>query len=138
MLVLEIFEIERGLIVAVEASTDLPIGRRLSAVVTRGDGTTVSASAYKEWLLRRSPNPVEGEAFLLRGLRKIDVPVGSDVAFELAAIPLGKAHSATAADEFRALGWALVTEFRAEGDSDPYEYLFEWHGAGEPRYPSAP
>ncbi|MDB5675635.1 MAG: hypothetical protein JWM65_2617 [Sphingomonas bacterium] len=137
MVVLETFEIERGLIVAVQAPTDLPVGKRLSAVITRGDGTTISATAYKEWLLRRDPELVEGEAFLLRGLRKTDVPVGSEVTLLLAAPPLGKAHSATIASEFRALGWALATEFRAEGHDEPYEYLFEWHGDGEPRYPSA-
>lgn len=79
MQVLETFEIERGLIVAVEAPTNLPVARQLLALVTRGDGTTVSAPAFKEWLLRRDPHPLESEAFLLRGLRKADVPLGSSI-----------------------------------------------------------
>lgn len=136
MRVLEIFDIERGLIVAVETSTSLPVGKRLSATVTREDGTTITAIAFKEWLLRRDPRPVENEAFLLRGLKKADVPIGSDIVFEL-SVPLGKANSATVADQFRTLGWSLAKEFRAEGDGEPYEYLFEWHRDGEPAYPSA-
>jgi hypothetical protein len=68
-------------------------------------------------------------------LRKTDVPIGSDITLQLAMPPLGKAHSASVASEFRCLGWTLAMEFRAEGDDEPYEYLFEWHGEGEPRYP---
>ncbi len=135
MRVLETFDIERGLVVAVEASTSLPVGKRLSATVTREDGTTITAIAFKEWLLRRDPRPVENEAFLLRGLKKADVPVGSDIVFEL-SVPLGKAHSAAVAGQFRTLGWSLAKEFHSDGDVEPYEYLFEWHRDGEPTYPS--
>ncbi|MES2057427.1 MAG: hypothetical protein V4564_15950 [Pseudomonadota bacterium] len=137
MRVLETFEIGRGLVIAVEGASNLPAGKRLSAFVTRGDGTRISAVAYKEWLLRRDLRPVEAEAFLLRGLRKSDVPIGSEVVLELVALPLGKAHSAIVADEFRTLDWTLAMELRAEGDDEPYEYVFEWRGDGEPRYPSA-
>jgi len=135
MRVLETFDLERGLVVAVDALTSLPVGKRLSAAVMREDGTTITTIAFKEWLLRRDPRPVESEAFLLRGLKKADVPVGSDIAFEL-SVPLGKAQSAVVADQFRTLGWSLTKEFRAEGDGEPYEYLFEWHREGEPIYPS--
>ena len=90
MRVLETFEIERGLVVAVEAPTGLPTGKRLTAFVTLEDGTSISAVAFKEWLLRRDPHPFEGEAILLHGLKKVDVPIGSDVAIEISAPPLRK------------------------------------------------
>jgi hypothetical protein len=135
MRVLETFEIERGLVIAVEASTGLPVGKRLTASVTREDGTTLSAVAFKEWLLRRDPRPLENEAYLLPGLKKTDVPVGSEVRLEL-AFALGKAHSASVAAQFQSLGWSLTKEFRVAGDIEPYEYLFEWHREGEPVYPT--
>jgi ketosteroid isomerase-like protein len=40
------------------------------------------------------------------------------------------------ADRFVRLGWTLKHEFYAEGDSEPYEYLFEWRGPGEPVFPA--
>lgn len=49
---------------------------------------------------------------------------------------LGKAHSTQLANEYIRLGWTLKYEFRAEGDSEPYEYVFEWNGPGEAAYPS--
>ena len=137
MRVLETFKLERGLVIAVEASTDLPVGKRLSARVTRQDGTIVSGVAFKEWLQRHDPRPSELECFLLLGLKKTDVPVGSDVALELHAPPLGKAYSANVADQYRTLGWSLAHEFRVDGDKEPYEYLFEWHLEAEPVYPLA-
>ena len=136
MRVLETFELERGLVIAVEGLTDLPVGKRLSATITRDDGTEVTAVAFKEWLLRRDPRPLESEAFLVRSLKRADVPIGSDVRLELSALPLGKAHSSTVASQFQALGWSLTKEFRLQGEDEPYEYLFEWHPEGEPVYPS--
>ncbi|MCW3834495.1 hypothetical protein ACFQ1E_04525 [Sphingomonas canadensis] len=50
--------------------------------------------------------------------------------------PLGKAHSNIVAEQFKALGWTLTHEFRADGDGEPYEYLFEWQREGEPAYPA--
>ena len=51
---------------------------------------------------------------------------------------LGKCHSAQMAEEFIRLGWTLKHEFYANGDDEPYEYLFEWCAAGEPIYPVIP
>lgn len=48
---------------------------------------------------------------------------------------LGKAHSAQIAQRFISMGWTLKHEFRAKGDSEPYEYVFEWELEGEPSYP---
>ena len=92
MRVLETFEIERGLVVALDAPTGLPVGKRLNASVTREDGTSISAVAFKEWLLRRDPHPTESEAILLQGLKKADVPIGSDVAIELSSPVAGARH----------------------------------------------
>ena len=75
----------RGLVVAVERATDLPTGKRLVATVIRPDGTAINADAFKEWLLRRSPQPVEKESYLLMGLTKEDVPIGSDLRLSVAA-----------------------------------------------------
>ena len=51
---------------------------------------------------------------------------------------LGKCHSAQMAKEFIRLGWTLRHECYANGDDEPYEYLFEWFAAGEPVYPVIP
>ena len=51
---------------------------------------------------------------------------------------LGKCHSAGMAAEFVRLGWTLKYEFCADGDDEPYEYVFEWLAAGEPVTPSIP
>jgi hypothetical protein len=48
----------------------------------------------------------------------------------------GKAHSAQMAQKFSVLGWTLMHEFRADGDKEPYEYIFEWLLDGEPQYPT--
>lgn len=48
---------------------------------------------------------------------------------------LGKAHSTATANRFISLGWTLKHEFRADGDSEPYEYVFEWEQEGEAPYP---
>jgi hypothetical protein len=48
---------------------------------------------------------------------------------------LGKCHSARMAAEFVRLGWTLKHEFRADGDDEPYEYVFEWLAEGEHVYP---
>ncbi len=45
---------------------------------------------------------------------------------------LAKTHSALEAEEYIRLGWTLKREFYAEGDAEPYEYLFEWQASGEP------
>jgi hypothetical protein len=49
---------------------------------------------------------------------------------------LGKCHSAQMAEQFIRLGWTLKYEFRTEDDDEPYEYVFEWLGIGDPVYPS--
>jgi hypothetical protein len=85
MRVAEAFQITgRGLVVAVEEVTELPVGKKLSARITTPDGTSIDAEAFKEWLLRRTPELLEKEAYLLVGLVKDDVPVGSEIHLEIA------------------------------------------------------
>lgn len=76
----------RGLVVAISDCTGLPSGRSLIATVTRPDGSQVTAEAFKESLLRKTTTPPEGEAFLLKGLGKADIPIGSQFAIRLADV----------------------------------------------------
>ena len=68
---------DRGLVVMVNDTTDLPVGRRLSATVVRPDGRTIETDAFKEWVLRYTTEALENECFLLIGLNQDDVPIGS-------------------------------------------------------------
>lgn len=84
MRVTDTFDIAgRGLAVAIDGTTDLPVGKKLVATIVRPDGETVFADAFKEWFLRRNPIPNEKEIFLLLGLTKADVPIGSELHFTI-------------------------------------------------------
>lgn len=69
----------RGLVVCVNEMTGLPGGHKLTAIISRPDGSKVKAVAYKECPLIRNPPPVEMEAFNLPELTKVDVPEGSEL-----------------------------------------------------------
>jgi hypothetical protein len=74
----ETFEIAgRGVVAVIDAHTDLSVGRSHKVEVLLPDGNVLVAQAFKEWLLRRLPMPVEKEAYLLTGLHKHQVPSGS-------------------------------------------------------------
>jgi hypothetical protein len=75
------FEITgRGTVVAIAETTDFPVAKQLQATVTRPDGSQLSATAFKEWLLLKTiPHNVEQEAYLLKGINKSDIPEGSTV-----------------------------------------------------------
>ena len=45
---------------------------------------------------------------------------------------MAKAHSRPVADEYLRLGWTLQSEFYAEGDDEPSEYLLTWVHSEEP------
>ena len=80
LLVLETFEIEnRGTPIVVASATNLPVGKVLRATVTNPDGSQFQTDAFKEWLLRRNPAPVEQEAYLLRGVSIGSVRAGAEV-----------------------------------------------------------
>src|SRR5690349_10019572 len=88
MKVVETFRISgRGLVVMIDTTTELPVGKKLSATITRPDGSTVLADAFKEWLRRSSQEPIDQEAFLLLGLSESDVPLGSDVRLAMSPAP---------------------------------------------------
>lgn len=72
----------RGTAIVIAETTALPVGRALKATVIRPDGTTLEASATKELLLRRTPRPIEKEAFMLKDVLKAQIPERSDVEIE--------------------------------------------------------
>lgn len=78
--VLQAFSITgRGTAVALNGTTDLPVGHELRAIVHCPDGSKFEAVAYKEWLLGHSSERLETEAFLLMGINKADVPEGAQI-----------------------------------------------------------
>ncbi len=84
MKIIDTFQITgRGLVVAIDETTELPVGKKLLAVMSRTDGSSISVDAYKESFLRKNSQPIEGEAFLLMGLSKLDVPLGSELQLQL-------------------------------------------------------
>lgn len=70
----------RGTVVVLDGVTDPPVGRPLTARVTRPDGSCLDAVAYKGWPPRSSAEPVESEHVLLRSVEKADIPEGGLVA----------------------------------------------------------
>jgi hypothetical protein len=62
-------------------TTELGVGRPHPVLVETPDGKVHKCMAWKERLLRRRPVLDEHEGFLLAGLSKSDVPVGSTVTF---------------------------------------------------------
>lgn len=68
-----------GAVVVLDGTSALPINEALDAIIERPDGSRISAEAWKEWILRRIPTPVEIEAFRLKNLAPVDVPLGSEV-----------------------------------------------------------
>ncbi|WP_298747511.1 hypothetical protein [uncultured Brevundimonas sp.] len=82
--IIETFAITgRGTVVVIDVTTSLPVAEELAAKVTRPDGSKLSASAFKEWLLRRTSEPLENEAFLLRSIDKAEIPLHSRITWEV-------------------------------------------------------
>ena len=80
MKVLETFEISnRGIVVAVDGLTDLPVAKELEAQIKRPDGSVRQFKASKEFLKRTYPEPAETEAFLVYQATKDDIAVGSEI-----------------------------------------------------------
>lgn len=85
MQIVEIFQISgRGAAVVIDGITEFPVAKKLIATVRKPDGTSFSAEAWKEWLHRRNPEPLEKEAFLLMGIAKEEVPIGSQLHLQIA------------------------------------------------------
>jgi hypothetical protein len=80
--IIEVFEITgRGAAVIIAETTDRSVREPHRVEVITPDGKVFKTEAYKEFLLRRNPTPVEKEGYLLKGLHKPDVPVGSRLRF---------------------------------------------------------
>ena len=80
--IVETFEITgRGAVAVLDKPTGREVGRALLVQVLKPSGEAVSTEAFKEWLLRRQPVPHEKEAFMLKGLRKDDLPAGTLLRF---------------------------------------------------------
>jgi hypothetical protein len=78
--IIERFQITgRGLLVAVATSTKFASGSKLRATVINPDGSTLTADAFKEMVLRHRPVVNEQEAYLLQGLSKEQVQDGAYV-----------------------------------------------------------
>jgi len=81
--VTERFEITgRGTAVVVADRTNLPVGSPLKATIIGPDGSRLDAVAFREWLLRRTSEPVEHEAYLLQGIAKSQIPEGAYIEIE--------------------------------------------------------
>ena len=80
--IVETFEIRgRGAVVVIDEPTGRDGGGGLLVQLIKPSGETVSTDAFKEWFLRRKWQPIEKDAFMLKGLHKEDVPVGSRLRF---------------------------------------------------------
>jgi hypothetical protein len=87
LVVIETFDITgRGVVAVVAETVDFGVGKELRVVITRPDETSFEAQAFQEWLLRRQPAPVEHTGFLLRGVTRSDVPIGSRLEVKLDAL----------------------------------------------------
>ena len=71
----------RGVAVVLSGVTDLGIGKEYKAKLFNLDAETLEVTAWKEWLLRRNPVIEEKEAFLLVGVKKEEVPIGTTIKF---------------------------------------------------------
>lgn len=77
-----VFEItERGAVVLIAETTDLSVRHPHPVEVITPDGKVMKTEAYKEFLLRSAPTPVEEEGYVFKGLHKPDVPIGSRLRF---------------------------------------------------------
>jgi hypothetical protein len=80
--IVEVFEITgRGAVVLIDEVTERSVGKPHKVEVLTPEGGVVGAEAYKEYLLRRQPAPIEKEGYLLRGLHKNEIPAGSRLRF---------------------------------------------------------
>ena len=71
----------RGAVAVLDEPTGRDEGRPHRVQLLKPSGEAVSAMASKEWLLRHQPVVHEKEAFMLRGIRKSDLPPGTLIRF---------------------------------------------------------
>ena len=77
----EKFEIEgRGAVVVIDVFTEKIPGKAYHVKVTGKNGE-LQTTAYKEYFLRRNPEPIEKEAYMLKGLHKVDIADKATITF---------------------------------------------------------
>ena len=69
----------RGVAVILDGITNLDVGKEYRARLYLQDASTIEATAFKEWILRRNIEPLEKEAFMLSGIKKEDIPSGTKI-----------------------------------------------------------
>jgi hypothetical protein len=80
--IVKAFEISgRGAVVVISEITEHSVGKPHKVEVVTPAGEVIGTEAFKEWLLRRQPTPVEKEAYMLKNLHKKDIPAGSRLRF---------------------------------------------------------
>lgn len=80
--VIEKFEIAgRGTVVVIDEITERMTGVPYRVEVTGANGQLLSAEAFKDWLLRRHPEPIEKEAYTLKGIPKQDIAENAVISF---------------------------------------------------------
>ena len=80
--IIEVFEITgRGVVAVIAEPTERNVRVTHNAEVITPNGTVVKTEAFKQFMHRRHPTPVEQEVYLLPSLHKPDVPVGSRLRF---------------------------------------------------------
>jgi hypothetical protein len=80
--IVETFEITgRGAVVVIDQVSERGVGKPHQVDVLMPGGGVIRTEAYKEWLLRRQPVPIEKEAYMLNGWHKNDIPLGSRLRF---------------------------------------------------------
>jgi hypothetical protein len=78
----EIFQIQnRGAVAVLGEITDRIPGKPYKVQVILSDGRCLKADAFKEWILRTNPKPVEKEAYILSGLNKADITLPAFLKF---------------------------------------------------------
>jgi len=80
--VIEKFEItDRGAVVVIDEVTERVPGKPYKVEVSGTNNEVLTTEAYKEWFLRRTPEPVEKEAYMLKGLHKKDLSENTSITF---------------------------------------------------------
>lgn len=80
--IIEVFEItNRGVVAVIAETTERSVGETHKVEVVAPNREVVKTEAFKQFMHRRQPTPVEQEVYLLNGLHKPEVPVGSRLRF---------------------------------------------------------
>ncbi|UTW45413.1 hypothetical protein KFE80_00305 [bacterium SCSIO 12696] len=80
--IVERFDITgRGTAVVIDKLTERVPGKEYKAQIKNSDGASIAVSAFKEWLLRRNSEPIEREAYLLKGVQKTEIAENAVISF---------------------------------------------------------